>query len=406
MTDHGLFSSSNFVLNVLLARWLTPQDYGAFAVTYTVFALAGLLQSALLTEPMLIFGSDKYRERVPEYLGTLMFGNLGYGMIVGLCLLLGALVIGFWESGALVVAFLGLSAAAPFMLFQLLMRHICYLLFKPHLAASAGALYMLLVLLGAYLLRDTWDTWLSAPAAFGLMALSSLAAGLLLTVLLRVNLSSAADSAKFWEIFKEHLSYGRWSVGTRVMSWVTASGFLVLLPVFAGLEASGALRALMNLIMPVMQAYGALSVLLLPTLVRAREGGNFWRIVRLTLLLFVCGAGTYWLILGVLHGPVVSWIYNGRYDQYAKLLWLLGLVTVAVGAAEVLSSALRALGRVDQVFWASALSATAALTLGLAALYLFEVAGAVVWLLVAWTASVTAMWRYLRRQVHKEAPDP
>lgn len=393
--DQGLFSSSNFLLSVLLARWLVPEDYGAFAVAYAVFALAGVVQSALVTEPMLIFGSERYRERVSEYLGTLLYGNLGFSAIVSLCLLSSALVVGFWGSDVLGNALFGLSAATPFMLFLLLMRHACYLVFKPHLAASAGALYMLLVLLGVYLLQDTW---LSASIAFGLMALSSLAAGLLLAGLLRVGFSSTdGGSATTRKVLGEHLSYGRWSGGNRVLGWVTESGFLVVLPVFAGLEASGALRALMNLIMPIMQAYAALSILLLPTLVRSHRGENFWRIFRVALLLFVCGAVVYWLILGMLHGSLVSWIYGGQYDQYAYLLWLLGLVTVVTGAAQVLSSALRAQGRVHQVFWASALGAAVALTIGLPAVYVFGIAGAVVWMLLAATVDVAAMWWYLRR---------
>ena len=30
--DQGLFAGSNFMLNVLLARWLAPADFGAFAL--------------------------------------------------------------------------------------------------------------------------------------------------------------------------------------------------------------------------------------------------------------------------------------------------------------------------------------------------------------------------------------
>jgi hypothetical protein len=30
--DQGLFSGANFIVNILLARWLAPEEYGAFAV--------------------------------------------------------------------------------------------------------------------------------------------------------------------------------------------------------------------------------------------------------------------------------------------------------------------------------------------------------------------------------------
>src|ERR1700685_915370 len=70
--DQGLFASSNFLLNVLLARWLAPADYGAFALAYSIFLLLLVLHNALLTAPMLVFGSGKYRERFREYLGVLL----------------------------------------------------------------------------------------------------------------------------------------------------------------------------------------------------------------------------------------------------------------------------------------------------------------------------------------------
>jgi len=75
IADQGLFAGSNFLLNVLLARWLAPADYGAFALAYSVFWLFGVFHTAILTEPMLVFGPGKYRERFPEYLGILLRGH-------------------------------------------------------------------------------------------------------------------------------------------------------------------------------------------------------------------------------------------------------------------------------------------------------------------------------------------
>lgn len=37
--DQGLFAGSNFLVSVLLARWLEPASYGAFSVAYSVFLL-------------------------------------------------------------------------------------------------------------------------------------------------------------------------------------------------------------------------------------------------------------------------------------------------------------------------------------------------------------------------------
>jgi hypothetical protein len=84
VSDQGLFSLSNFALNLLLARWLVPQDYGAFTVALSVFYLVGTFHGALLTEPMLVFAPSRYKGRFPEYLGALLYGHLGFAILSSL----------------------------------------------------------------------------------------------------------------------------------------------------------------------------------------------------------------------------------------------------------------------------------------------------------------------------------
>jgi O-antigen/teichoic acid export membrane protein len=390
MADQGLFTASNFLVSILLARWLSPQDYGAFAVAYAVFWLVGVVHNALLTEPMLVFGSDKHKGRFTRYLGVLIYGHVGFGVACALLLLLGGLVAGLMGSRALSLSLLALAGASPFMLLQVLMRRACYVTFRPHLAASGGALYMFLMLGGAYLLYQAGK--LSAVTAFGLMGLSGLAVGLLLAAVLRLRLPSSDDGALVRLSVNDHWNYGSWSVGTRTMVWVTESSYFLILPIWGGLEASAALRALMNLIMPVLQSYAALSVLLLPALVQARGGATFGRVARLSLVLFVSGSTLYWLVLGLFHRPLIDWLYDGRYNDYSHLIWVLALVPVIFGVAEVQSTVLRALEKVDLVFWASVVSTALALTAGLGAVYALGVSGAVVWLLLSGAANVLAMW--------------
>ncbi len=84
VSDQGLFSLSNFALSVLLARWLVPQDYGAFTVAFAVFLLIGTFHTALLSEPMLVFGPSRYKGRFSEYLGALMYGHVGFAVLSSL----------------------------------------------------------------------------------------------------------------------------------------------------------------------------------------------------------------------------------------------------------------------------------------------------------------------------------
>lgn len=408
ITDQGLFAMSNFILSILLARWLTPHDYGAFAVVFAGFLLLGLLHNALLVEPMLIFGPDKYETRLPEYLGALLYGHLVFSVPCSLILLLAGLGFRVLDSQALSSALIGLALAAPFILFQQLMRRACYIQFNPRLAALGGTLYMALMLAGAYLLYQSEN--LSAPAAFILMGFAGLVAGILFLVRHHVRLSPLRSDEIIWEAFGDHWGYGRWSVANRAVSWVTENSYLLFLPIFSGLEASAAMRALTNLTMPAIQTYWSLSYLFLPSLVKARGEMRFKRIVYLALALYLASAVAYWLVLGLVHRPLVTWIYDGRYSEYASLLWFLGLFPLFAGAAEVLSTALRALRRVDQVFWTAVISAIVTLTVGLGALFLLGVTGAVVWILVSWSTSTMVLGWFLWSQrelwdVKNEKPD-
>ena len=65
--DQGLFSGANFLVNILLARWLAPDEYGAFAVALSVFYLLAGLHTAVVSEPIMVPGTGKYRAQFPRY---------------------------------------------------------------------------------------------------------------------------------------------------------------------------------------------------------------------------------------------------------------------------------------------------------------------------------------------------
>ena len=153
----------------------------------------------------------------------------------------------------------------------------------------------------------------------------------------------------------------------------------------------------MNLIMPAIQAITALGVLLLPAFAQARGQARFGSIVRLLLVPFVLGPVLYWLLLGMLHQPLVVWIYGGQYAEHSDLLWVLGLMLVANGAIAVIGGALRALERPDRLFVAYTLSALVTVTVGAGLTFLWGVTGAVIGLLFSYgTTTITLLFFYWR----------
>ena len=120
--DQGLVATSNFTLNILLARWLIPVEYGAFSVAYTIFLFLGTFHTGMLSEPMLVFGPRKYKGRTISYLRVLLLGNWVFGIIIGIIFFLTYLAFLRFTSSPLIPTFLGLTIASPFIFFQWLMR--------------------------------------------------------------------------------------------------------------------------------------------------------------------------------------------------------------------------------------------------------------------------------------------
>lgn len=391
--DQGLFATSNFVLNVLLARWLVPDDYGAFGLTFAIFLLIGSVHSAVLTEPLLVFGSGKYKDRLSEYMGALLYAHLGFAGLGSCVLLLVSLGFALSALGSLSVLMLALALTGPFILLLWLMRRMCYVRQEPRLAASGGAWYMGLMLTGAYVLY--WQEWLSGASALGVMAISGLTTSLWLAVRLRVKLPPLLGNGLVRDAFADHWRYGRWSIGNQALNWIPMNIYYVIIPVWGGLAAGASFKALMNLIMPMLQAVWALSVLLLPTLVQARDEGHdkLDSSIRFALMPFIIGPTLYWLLLALFHQPLVYWLYEGKYTEYAVLLWLLGISPIVASVKQVMGQSLRALERPDSLFFAYALSAAIALTLGTALVYFGGIVGAGIALVIC--QAVTAILAFV-----------
>jgi hypothetical protein len=60
IVDQGLLSGSNFLLAVLLARWLPRDQYGAFALGFSIFLFLSGLHNAFFLEPMSVLGPESY----------------------------------------------------------------------------------------------------------------------------------------------------------------------------------------------------------------------------------------------------------------------------------------------------------------------------------------------------------
>lgn len=345
--DQGLFALSNFSLNLLLARWLSPEDFGEFTVAYMSFLLAGTVHNGLLIEPMMVFGSSRYKNRLGAYFGTLVKEHWRFSGILGSVFLIAGFMAWVSESQGLAFSLAGIALAGPFILLLWLMRRACYVRLEPHLAMYAGGLYFLIMMTGVVL---CWrQEWLSSFMAMCLLGGTSGATVFWLLRCLEVGVSHNGREQE--ETIREvHWNYAKWAISTSLLVWMAGNVSYVILPLLDSLESTAALRALLIVLMPLSQVITALGGIFLTAIVRIRTHSSFSRVINVTATGVMGLSLLYWGTVGFFHEPLIHWVFDGRYDRYAWLLWILGALPGCYGLTVVFGQAIRAMERPDQLF--------------------------------------------------------
>jgi O-antigen/teichoic acid export membrane protein len=384
LVDYGLFSGSNFLLGILLARWLPPEQYGAYALAFSIFILVTFLYQALLLEPLSVFSGTTYRANLRGYLKSNVWLHWGVSAVV--CLLLGGTAVAaklWWHSPASATAFAGMTAATPFILIHALGRRSFYLKLSPGPAAFGSLFYFALTVSGAFVVYKMGR--LSAFTAFLVMGFAAMIGGLIMVLQLHAKLEPATATMHLRETWSKHWEYGKWALGTCIVGWIPTYVYIPLVSKFSGLAVAAELRALMNLGGPVLQTYAALSLLFLPYAARiqgerGRKGTE--ALTRRLALLFVAGAIAYWAVLIPLRRPVFNLLYAGKYMDSATLLPLFAAETIIWSAALGPAIVLRAMEYPRSLFFANGAASIVALVFGIPATRYFGLHG-VIWSMVA-----------------------
>jgi O-antigen/teichoic acid export membrane protein len=397
ITDQGLFAGSNFLLNVLLARWLEPADYGAFALAYCIFLLLGVVHTATLTEPMLVFGPGKYRECFPEYLGILLRGHFALILPGAALLAVTAFLLGWLYSPVVGRALLALAIAGPFILLLWLQRRAFYVRLDPRWAAAGSGGYFLILLAGILILRIAGH--LTPSTGLLAMAAASFITCPFLLVALPPMLATSPSLVR--AVAADHWRYGRWASATAGAVWLSSGVYFLVLPPFVGLAQSGALKALWNLATPALNCVTALSTILLPHLSHIRQLNGVRGMARtmcLALAVFLSGSAVQLILLWNYRIELFQFLYAGKYEQYASWpLLLVALLPFGWSLPAILGAGLQALEHPDKVFWSCAVGSCVAVTLGVALTARFGVSGALGGMLVSSLATtLTMIWFYQR----------
>jgi O-antigen/teichoic acid export membrane protein len=390
--DQALAVGGSFLANVVLARTQTKEEYGTFVLSYSVFTfLSGLHNSAIL-EPCTVYGSGRYRNRFSEYLRLMVRANAFVGLVLMLLVFVVCTVLYWAAPHYLSRALLGLGVSVGFLLSGAFLRRMFYIQRQPGFAARASLICFLTVACALWL--ATQAHVVNGFSVFAILALGWIAAGLGLGK--KLDLGHPAHSFLDSEpgYWGEHWKYSKWVFSTAFVFQFTTQGYYWLVAGFLSVKQVAELRATQMLVAPMDQVFIALSFLVVPALAaryttkRMEELLSFWK----RYLMATVGATSVFVLVVRLAGrPVMHWLYAGKFDGLAPMLYILAFLPLIMGIGNTINAALKACEKPELVFYAYVCSGAATLLLGVSLTIHLGLRGAVYGMLVsagAYTATL------------------
>ena len=401
--DQGLISGSNFLLGILLARWIGAEQYGAYALAFAIFILVSIVYQSLVLEPMTVFGPSVYRTAPKQYLGILVRLQMVLGAAVFGVGVLGGGYFYARVSAQLGPALIGATIAAPCVLLFWFARRACYVELSPSRALGGAMLYMPFLLTSIWILLRL--KLLSPFSAFAAMGVSALLTSARLLWQLNPTLAQDAQGPCLREVSRRHWNYGRWALAGAVFLWAPWNICYPLVTKFWGLAETGSLRALLNLALPITQAHAALTLLFLPYTARLGQQEGWQAMKRQAIRIggvYAAGAGVYWLFVCMFSGPLVQFLYAGRYTQIIPLLPWVAVSSIIGGALLGPTIVIRAMQSPALVCWIYLCSSAVAAGVGTPAIWAWGMRGAVLALVLSSLAALVNGYLVLRARFRTE----
>lgn len=353
LADQSMISGVNFLVGILLARYLGIDEFGRFTLAWMVILFASSIQHATINSPMMSIGPKQSESESTAYFGAVIFQQIAFSC--GACFLLFAGVklsgIAFpeWHLQGLA---LPLAAAALACQLQDFLRRYFFTRGRPSAAfANDAILYLgqIFVLICVFLaFRDSMDTtkvlWVIA-----VMAAVAVAGGMFLVERVELNAAVLCSTAC------RHWHFSKWLTASAFLQWFGGSAFIVVAGALLGASAVGAVKAAQTLMgVSHVLLLGLENVVPAQAARRFHEGGKkalYDYLKRVATL----GGGFMLALASIAAIAPDFWlglVFGDQYIGYGYLLQWFAVIYLLTFLGLPLRAGLRAIERTQTVFWA------------------------------------------------------
>jgi O-antigen/teichoic acid export membrane protein len=186
--------------------------------------------------------------------------------------------------------------------------------------------------------------------------------------------------------WSEHWKYSKWVLSTAFVFQLTTQGYYWLAAGILSVKQVAELRVIHLLVLPVDQVFIALSYLIIPALAAryaSKRKEEFLSLSKRYALVTVGVTALFALAVRLIGRPVMHWMYNGKFDDLAPMLYVLSLLPLLMGIGNAMSCALNAAEKPKVVFYAYVFSGAATVFGGIPLVMHFGLPGAVYGMLLS-----------------------
>lgn len=346
LVDQAFTSGVGLAASILLARWMSAVDYGAFAVAFAAYLFLAVFHNALLLEPTSVIGPARHSQELVQYFrAQLRVHAILVWPLTGIALVAAAV---FWRvapNSPLPGALAGGGLGLPILLLLWLARRMCYVLQEPSIAIVGSAVYFGLSLAALFALHLAHRVT-PANAFLALGVCSLLGACLIFRKAGLARAPKELSSPLSWrQVLLENWRYGRWLVGSAFFYAIATSTPTFFVAGALSLDSAGVLRAMQIPSLVMTQIIASIGLLVLPELSYDFGSGRLATLRRKAIFVGIAlgiPALLFTLLLVLTDATVEHLLFSGKYAHFASMIPILAFIPVVNGFGTGYSMALRA----------------------------------------------------------------
>jgi O-antigen/teichoic acid export membrane protein len=375
--DQGIISLSNFLAGIYLARYASATQFGIYAVGFLLTRFVRALQEGVIIQPLNAVGAPLEDRAYKKYFTATAFMQLSLTFLASL----GAAV------GGKILTDLGNDTAGPALFtlwfaflswpFQEFIRRAFYARSDVHKAALNSFI--------SNTIRFAYLIWMGSKGQVdGAVGLNAIAWGALVALLVglwgsRSYFSVEIIREEVWNTWKENWQVGRWVTGALLSHWVSLEVYPLVVAGMISFAATGAYRALENLVAAVHVILRAMDTFITPYAARSfnKEGaGKLLKTLRWAYLFGGIPIVGILILALIFTEPLLKLLYEDAYLFMSDgIIWLV-LFYFLWFTYWPIQSALKAIKHTRPLFNANLIAIICMFTLGLLAVHYWGVKGA------------------------------